>query len=119
MTDRDVVKTGDGTKLLGVGAVVAALGASLCCILPVAVAILGVGSAALGAKLEFLRPWMSGATVLILGFAFYRAYRPPRCEPGQACAEPTNRRRQRAILWVVAVLAILLLAFPYYVSWLL
>ncbi len=33
---------------LNIGTVLAALGASLCCIVPVAVALLGVGSAALG-----------------------------------------------------------------------
>lgn len=106
------------TKWLGAGAVVTAIGASLCCILPVAVALLGVGSAALAAKLEPLRPWMTGATVLILGFAFYRAYRPERCAPGETCAVPASRRRQRIALWLVTGVAMALLTFPYYVSWL-
>lgn len=106
------------SAFLGAGAVLAALGASLCCILPVAVAVLGVGSAALGARLEPLRPWLAGLTVLLLGIAFYQAYKPVPCAPGQACAVPVNRRRNRAILWVVAAVAILLMAFPYYASWL-
>lgn len=113
------MSNGRDTSLLGGGAVLAALGASLCCILPVAVALLGVGSAALAAKLEPLRPWMAGATALILGFAFYRAYRPVACEPEEACAVPEKRRGQRILLWVVATAALLLLTFPYYVSWLL
>ena len=75
------------------GAVLAAFGASLCCILPVGVAVIGVGSAALGAKLEPFRPYLLVLTVAILGYAFYRAYRPEKCEPGQACAVPANRRR--------------------------
>ena len=103
---------------LGTGVVLAALGASLCCILPVAVAVLGVGSAALGARFEPLRPWLAGVTVLLLGFAFYQAYRPVDCAPGTACAIPASRRRGRIILWIVAVLAIALMAFPYYASWL-
>ncbi len=103
---------------LGVGAVLAAVGASLCCILPVAVALLGVGSAALGARLEPLRPWFAGLTVLLLGFAFYQAYRPVECAPGEACAVPAGRRRHRILLWVVAVVALTLIAFPYYASWL-
>ena len=107
------------TTWLGVGAVVAAIGASLCCILPVAVALLGVGSATLAAGLEPLRPWMTGATILILGFAFYRAYRPERCEPGETCAAPASRRRQRIVLWLATVVALALLTFPYYSSWLL
>jgi len=103
---------------LGAGAVLAAFAASLCCILPVAVAVLGVGSAALGAKLEPLRPWFAGLTVLLLGFAFYQAYRPVECAPGEVCAVPASRRQYRIALWVVAVLALALMAFPYYASWL-
>ncbi len=101
------------------GAVIAAFGASLCCILPVAVAVLGVGSAALGAKLEPLRPWFAGLTLIFLGFAFYQAYRPVECEPGEACAVPKSRRRHRIVLWIVATVAVALMAFPYYASWLL
>jgi mercuric ion transport protein len=96
------------------GTVLAALGASLCCILPVAVAVLGVGSAALGAQLEPLRPYFLVLTLGILGFAFYRAYRPEPCEPGQACAVPASRRRHRLLLWIVAAVALALITFPYY-----
>ncbi|MGH9362335.1 MAG: mercuric transporter MerT family protein [Thermoanaerobaculia bacterium] len=103
---------------LGVGAVLAAFGASLCCILPVAVAILGVGSAALAAQLEPLRPWFAGLTALLLGFAFYRAYKPVDCWPGETCAVPASRRRHRIALWIVAIAAVALMAFPYYASWL-
>jgi len=106
-------------RLLSTGAVLAAVGASLCCILPVAVAVLGVGSAALGAKLEPFRPYFAGATTLLLGFAFYRAYRPVECAPGEACAVPANRRRTRIMLWAVTIVALLFLAFPYYAGWLL
>lgn len=104
--------------LFGAGTVVTAVGASLCCILPVAVAVLGVGSAALGAKLEPLRPWLMGLTIVFLGFAFYRAYRPVECAPGESCAIPASRRRHRIMLWIVATIAIVMMAFPYYASWL-
>lgn len=103
---------------LNAGAVLAAVGASLCCILPVVVAVLGVGSAALGAQLELFRPWLGGLTVIFLGFAFYQAYKPVECEPGEVCAIPASRRRHRIVLWIVAAVAIALMAFPYYSSWL-
>lgn len=103
---------------LHAGAVLTAFGASVCCILPIAVAVLGVGSAALGARLEPLRPWFAALTLLLLGFAFYRAYRPVDCAPGESCAVPASRRRHRVVLWIVAVVAIVLMAFPYYSSWL-
>ncbi|MFQ5526931.1 MAG: mercuric transporter MerT family protein [Thermoanaerobaculia bacterium] len=110
-----------GPGWLGVGALLAAVGASLCCVLPVVVAFAGVGSAAFGAMFEPYRPHMIGATVLLLGFAFYRAYRPAEaeCAPGESCAVPENRRRQRLLLWVVAIVAMLLLTFPYYIGWIL
>jgi len=104
--------------LLGAGVVVAALAASLCCILPVVVAVLGVGSAALGARFEPFRPYFALATALLLGYAFYRAYKPIECAPGEACAVPASRRRTRIVLWIVSVVALALLAFPYYSTWL-
>lgn len=103
---------------LGLGAVVAALGASLCCILPVAVAILGIGSAALGAQLEPLRPYLVGVTAALLGFASYQVYKPEQveCAPGEVCSVPGNRRRQRIAVWVIALIALALVTFPYYVA---
>jgi len=101
---------------LGMGTMLAAFSASLCCILPVAVAVLGAGSAAFAARLEPLRPWFLGFTALLLGFAFYRAYRPEACAPGGSCTVPVSRRRNRIVLWTVAVIAAALTAFPYYAS---
>lgn len=112
------MSTTTGSGWLGAGALLAAAGASVCCVLPVVVALAGVGSAAFGAMFEPYRPYMIGATVLLLGFAFYRAYRPQQaeCAPGESCAMPENRRRQRLLLWIVAVVAGLLLTFPYYIN---
>lgn len=107
------------SALLNVSTMLAAISASLCCTLPIVVAVLGVGSATLAATLAPLTPWFTGLTILLLGFAFYRAYRPEKCEPGQACEIPASRRRQRIILWIVAMVALLLVIFPYYVSWVL
>jgi mercuric ion transport protein len=89
--------------------------------LPVVVAFAGVGSAAFGAAFEPYRPYMIAVTVLLLGFAFYQAYRSQEaeCAPGESCAVPENRRRQRRLLWIVAVVAMLLLTFPYYIGWIL
>lgn len=104
--------------MLCVGAVFASLGASLCCILPVAVALLGLGSATLGAKLEPMRPWLIGATILFLGFAFYGAYRSVECPPEKVCAPSFGRHRTRITLWIVSLVALALVSFPYYVTWL-
>src|SRR5260370_38570868 len=60
------------------GAVLAALGASLCCIGPLAFAIVGVGGAGLLVKFEAYRPYFTLATVGLLGLGFYFSYRPRR-----------------------------------------
>jgi hypothetical protein len=99
--------------------ILSAVAASLCCILPVAVAFLGVGSAALGAWMQPARPYLLGVTVLCLGLAFYQAYRPLKCAAGDGCAAPPSRRRQRVLLWIMAPIALAFLAFPHYVEWLL
>ena len=106
---------------LGAGAVLAAAAASVCCVLPVTVALAGVGSAAFGSLFEPYRPLMIGLTLLFLGFAFYRAYRSQasECAPGESCAVSQNHLRQRLLLWIVAVVAMLLLTFPYYIGWIL
>ncbi len=102
-----------------IGGMGAALVASACCIGPVAFSLIGVG--ALGAsavKLEPYRPWFIGFTVLLVGVAFYGAYRPllrESCDDG-VCT-PHSRRTARALAWVAAVVAAILLAFPYYIGW--
>lgn len=106
---------------LGIGTVLAGIAASLCCILPIAAVLLGVGSAAMGTQLEPLRPYFVGLTVVLLGIAFYQTHKPRRieCAPGESCAVPENRRRQRIAVWVIAILALALMSFPYYVNWIL
>jgi len=99
---------------LGVGAVLTAIGASACCVLPLVLGFLGIGSMALAAKLAPLRPLFIVLTAGFLGLGFYQAYRKPKCKPGEACAVPANRRRQRILLWVVAVISVLVLSFQYY-----
>jgi mercuric ion transport protein len=95
----------------------AGIGASLCCVGPLALVMAGIGGAWISmlTQLEPLRPWLAGMTLLLLGFAGYRLYRQPAvCEPGQLCAEPAVQKRQRFIFWLVVVPLLLLLAFPWY-----
>ena len=102
-------------SLLAVAA--AAIGASACCAGPLILVILGVGGA-WGSRLialEPLQPYFIALALLFFGLAFYRLYRRPEtCAPGEVCALPAVRRRQRVIFWAVSVLAAALMAFPLY-----
>jgi mercuric ion transport protein len=104
-----------------IGGIGAALVASACCVGPVAFSLIGAG--ALGAsavKVEPYRPWFIAFTVLLVGVAFYGAYRrlpaAETCENG-ACS-PHSRRTARVLAWVAAIVAAILIAFPYYIGWL-
>ncbi len=99
------------------GGIIAAIGASICCIGPLVLLALGIGGAWVSnlAAFEAFRPYFIGITILFLGYAFYRVYRPSRaaCEPGSACAHPTTRKTTKMMLWIVTMIALGLIAFPY------
>ena len=101
------------------GAVGTAFLASLCCVGPLLFVTLGVG-AGLASTFEPLRPVFTVATVALLAVGFYAVYgkRPSAvtpgaaCGPGETCVIPGNRTRDRVLLWVATVVALLLLTFP-------
>jgi mercuric ion transport protein len=99
-----------------VASVVAATVASACCIGPVVFVLLGVGT--FGASLAALETYRSifiAITTVLLGMAFYAAYRP--VEDCGVCLPPT-RRRARIAVWIAAMCVSVLVAFPYYVGFL-
>jgi copper chaperone CopZ len=111
------IKPGSGrTRLFVAGSLVAAIAASLCCILPIVFAIAGVSIVGASALFAAWRPYLLGATFALLGLGFYFAYRPSRvqCAPGSACAIPTKKHRGRAALWISSGAVVLFAAFPYY-----
>lgn len=98
-------------------AAAAAVGASACCAGPLVLVILGVGGAwgSRLAALEPLQPYFVATALLFFGFAFHRLHRREEaCAPGEACAAPAVRRRQRIVFWGVAALASALMTFPVY-----
>lgn len=99
-----------------VGAPVAALLASACCIGPAVSAGLGVGAVAAAQSFAPLRPLFLVLTVLFLGSGFYFAYRRPKhraCE-GEVCEAPRISRWSRPVLWIATVMVAALGMFPYY-----
>ena len=106
--------------LASLGAVGAALLASLCCIGPVLFVTLGVG-AGLARTFEPLRPLFTAATVALLAVGFLVVYgkRPAAadnddatCASEGSCVVPRNRTRDKVLLWVATAVAVVLLTFP-------
>ncbi|HXG70702.1 MAG TPA: mercuric transporter MerT family protein [Gemmatimonadaceae bacterium] len=100
------------------GAIGAALLASLCCIGPVLFVTLGVG-AGLASRFEPLRPVFTVLAVALIAVGFYTVYgwRPPEgdassCTVDGSCAVPRNRSREKILLWIATVVALVLLTFP-------
>jgi mercuric ion transport protein len=105
-------------KLKGslIAGALAAVGASVCCVGPLVLLMLGIGGAWISnlTALEPMRPWFIAGTLLFLGMAFRRLYLQPQvCAPGAACAEPIVLKRQRLIFWIVALLLLAFLAVPW------
>lgn len=96
--------------------VVAALAASLCCILPIVAAVTGLGVFAASEVFEKWRPYLLGFTGLLLTAGFVLAYRDYKkaCTPGNLCATKPMNRWNFFALGLVAVLVLGLAAFPYY-----
>jgi mercuric ion transport protein len=96
--------------------ILAAIGASICCVGPLVLLALGVSGAWIGSltALEPYRPFFIGLTLLFLAFAFHRLYFARRvCTPESACANPRTLKRQRLAFWIVTVLVFGLIAVPW------
>lgn len=116
-TDPQRSETGrDGQRLATVGGILAALGASSCCILPLVLFSLGVSGAWIGnlTALARYQPLFIAAAVAFLGFGFWRAYRrPAACAADGPCARPGSSRVVKVGLWAAAVLLLAAVTFPY------
>ena len=94
----------------------AAILASSCCLGPLVLVALGFSGAWIGnlTVLEPYRPIFIGAALVALFFARRRIYRPAKaCKPDEVCAIPRVRTTYKLIFWIVAVLVLVALGFPY------
>ena len=105
--------TGKGSLI---ASVLAAIGASVCCVGPLMLLVLGIGGSWVGSltAMEPYRPIFIGLMLLFLGLAFRKLYLVPQvCAPGTPCADPRTLKRQRLTFWVVTALLFGLLAVPW------
>jgi mercuric ion transport protein len=114
---------GAGTERLGartglVGGALSALGAAVCCLGPLVLVSIGVTGAWIG-NLGALTPYrwiFITAALAFMGLAWHRIYRQApaaACEPGAACALPQASRAQRVAFWLIAMLVLAAIGYPY------
>lgn len=92
------------------GAITAALAASACCVVPAALAIVGLSSTSLGIALAPYRLFFLIATGLTVAVGFWLVYRKQRDACG--CEVPRSRRVARIAMWITAVAVTALAAYP-------
>jgi mercuric ion transport protein len=107
-------------KLPLVLAGLAAIGASACCFGPLLLLTLGIGGAWIGSLTSMApySPYFTAVTLIILAFVFRKLYlSPQQCDEDSACANPNVIQNQRIIFWIVSVILIAMITFPYYAEY--
>lgn len=105
------------TKGSLVGAAIAAIAASLCCVGPLVLLAFGVSGTWIAnlTLLEPIRPFAIVVTIILLGIAFWKLHiSPPGCGIGKPCASPKTLFWYRIIYWVITITLLLLITFPWY-----
>lgn len=107
--------------LLATVGLLAALGVSSCCLLPLGLFLVGVSGAWIS-NLTVLAPYQPvfiAITLACLAAGFFAVYRKPKaaaCADGSYCARPASDRIAKVALWSAATLTVAALAFPYAAS---
>ena len=102
------------TASIGAG-LVSALGASVCCVLPLALVTVGLGGAWVSQlrSLERFAPFFIGLAIAAFAYAFYRLYlKPAPCAPESSCGTQPARRAQRVAFWATLIAAKALILLP-------
>jgi mercuric ion transport protein len=108
------------TKTTLLGGALAAIAASACCLGPLVLVTLGIGGAWISnlTLLEPFRPAFIGLALICMVVAYgkiFRATVDEECRPGTLCAMPQTNRTYRAVFWIVSLLVLVALAYPYFV----
>src|SRR5690348_14198626 len=103
-------------KALSVGGILAALGASSCCVIPFVLFSLGVSGAWIAnlTALEPYQPFFAAGALACLagGFVLVRRDGRATCAEGSSCAHPASDRLVRIGLWTAGVLIVVAIVFP-------
>jgi mercuric ion transport protein len=93
------------------GGLIGAFLASACCVVPLALVLLGVSGAWIGnlTALEPYKPITSVIAIGLIGLGFWRVYfrRGQVCADGSYCARPKSSIVTKSALWFATALAVL------------
>ena len=89
-------------RVTPIAAVTSALATLLCC-LPIAFAT-AAATASAAAVVSELRPWLLGASIVLVGIGFWQVYRRTACE--------RRNPATLAILWISAAVVVIVILFP-------
>lgn len=100
--------------LMAGASVLSAIAASLCCIGPIALFLAGATGVAGATLFARFRVPLLGVTIILLGFAWYLAFRTPKpkCCENRACDTPRFDRLRNVGLWIATAFVIVMIAFP-------
>ncbi len=111
-------QTNANTGLAATGGIIAGIGASACCLLPLLLTMAGISGAWMAnlRAMTIFKPYFIAMSVIALGYGFYQVYwkSPKDCAQGQACARPLPNRMVKLGLWSGAVIILSVLSFPYW-----
>ena len=85
---------------------------SICCIGPLAITLLGVNGAILGAAIKPYRPFLLTAALVLLAFAYWRLKSSRNASEGAVCSIRAMRL-QKIVLWIGGATWILAVVIGY------
>ena len=103
-----------GTATGGLGAALTATAASMCCLGPAVVSLLGVSGAVAAAGIAPYRPYLLAVSLGMLAWGFWLAYRPVTSE-GASCSRRAGRW-VRTVLWAASGLTLVAILLPFIVQ---
>jgi hypothetical protein len=98
-----------GSLVGATGSALSSAAASICCVGPIGIAILGVNGAIFAAGLKPYRWYLLGGSLLLLAVAFWVVYRPPALIANASCPTRVGRWQRIVLLgsagiWAGAVI---------------
>lgn len=104
-----------------IAGLLAGIAASLCCVGPLVLLLLGFGGAWVS-NLTTLEPYrpvfivIALTALIIVYFQLYKSVANQPCAEGKVCAKPLTQRLYKALFWGVVVVVLTSIASPYLIS---